>query len=233
GSTFWARQANVYVGGGWGTVKLGRQFAASYLANGAYDLTGQANYSVLDQTFGGDTYPYRGDSAIAYVTPNMGGFQAAIAYLNKNSGGINTDPAKPQTTWTAYGKNAWDIGAWYKSGALSAGIGANKDVIGTKTNYHLGAKYGFGNFTVGAGWHKGATKRGFNLGASAKFGAFTVTLDAVRVTKVEGGGKKFTSAVLDARYALSKRTFVYADILRLGNKDDDKTGWGLGIRHNF
>ena len=238
-NAFWARQANVYVSGGWGTLKLGRQFAASYLANGVYDLTGQANWSVLDNTFGGDTYPFRGDSAIAYVTPNMGGFQVAIAYLNKNSGGLNTNATRDRNgnlVPGVYGKNAWDLGAWYKNAGLSVGLGANKDVLGTKTNYHVGAKYDFGSFAAAAGWHKGATKRGFNLGASAKFGAFTVALDAVRVTKdtARVNNKKYTNYVLEGRYALSKRTFVYADVLRLDNVlGKGETGWGLGIRHNF
>ena len=30
-SAFWARQANLWLGGNWGTVKLGRQFSPSYL----------------------------------------------------------------------------------------------------------------------------------------------------------------------------------------------------------
>jgi predicted porin len=35
--------------------------------------------------------------------------------------------------------------------------------------------------------------------------------------------------VLEGKYALSKRTFLYADYLRL----DGDNNYGLGVRHNF
>ena len=38
-----------------------------------------------------------------------------------------------------------------------------------------------------------------------------------------------TNAVLEGRYALSKRTFIYAAALRL----DGTNNYGLGVRHNF
>ena len=41
--------------------------------------------------------------------------------------------------------------------------------------------------------------------------------------------KKYTNALLEAKYALSKRTFVYGDFLRL----DSTNNYGFGIRHNF
>ena len=72
-------------------------------------------------------------------------------------------------------------------------------------------------------------RRGFSLGAGAKFGACTVTLDLTRDTKNEWGTKKYTNGLLEAKYALSKRTFFYADFLRL----DGANNWGLGINHSF
>ena len=48
---FWSRQANIWLGGNWGTVKLGRQFTPSYLTTSTFELTGTANYSVLANTY--------------------------------------------------------------------------------------------------------------------------------------------------------------------------------------
>lgn len=230
GTHFWDRDANVFVAGSWGAFKAGRQVTPTHIAEYAYDLTGLANYSVMRGTYRANAFTAWADAALAYVTPNMGGLQAAVAFVSKNN--------IPGAT-----KNVWDLGAWYNNGGLGIGASVNKglDAAG-KTNYQLGAKYGFGNFTVAASYHNAvedvtdAIRRGFGLGVQAKFGAFTVTLDATRDTKNEWvvapgvlPGKKYTNALLEAKYSLSKRTFFYADVLRL----DGTNNWGLGIQHQF
>lgn len=224
---FWQRQANVFVGGGWGTIKAGRQFTVTHLAEGAYDLTGLANYSVVRNSFkalqlGGP----RADAALAYISPSMGGLTAAVAIVPKHN--------------SPTGKNIWDAGLIYANGPIGAGLSVNKGIDDGKTNYQLGAKYGFGNFAVAASYHSVSDnsklvgmaegiRRGFSLGASANMGAFTATIDVVRDTKNEWLGKKYTNGVLEGKYALSKRTFFYADFLRL----DGTNNWGLGIHHSF
>ena len=222
--TFWARQANVWIGGDWGTFKLGRQFVPSYLAQGAYDLTGQANYSVINNTYRAAAMTPRADSALAYVTPNMGGLTAAIGFVSKNDSGLD--------------KNVWDLGVMYNNGPIGAGLSVNKGLDDGKTNYQLGGKYSFGNFAVGASYHNSTgtktlagepRRRGFGLGASANFSGFTVTVDVTRDTKNQFHNKKFTNGVVEAKYALSKRTFVYGAALRL----DGQTNYGVGLRHNF
>ena len=220
--TFWARQANVFVGGGWGTIKAGRQVTVGNIVEGVYDLTGQANYSVVDRFLQRAGTPGRADAAIAYVSPNMSGLQAAVAYVNKNNNELIFGTRK----------DIWDAGVWYKNAGLAVGLSANK-ILGAKTQYQLGGKYDFGSFAVAASYHRtniNTNRRGFSLGAQAKLGAFTATLDAVRVTKDAATGK-FTSYVLEGKYALSKRTFLYADVVRDG--DVKETGWGLGIHHSF
>ena len=218
-SNFWARQANVWLGGNWGTVKLGRQFTPSYLTTATYELTGTANYSVLANTYNYAGMGSRANSAFAYVTPSFGGFTAALAYVTKTDLGLS--------------KAAWDLGMMYNNGPIAAGVSVNK--AGTsKTNYQAGAKYSFGNFALAGSYTQAsnqakAVRRGFGLGASAGFGAFTVTLDLTRDTKNEWTAKKYTNGVVEAKYALSKRTFVYGAYLRL----DGDNNYGVGVRHNF
>ncbi|MFD1893194.1 porin [Ottowia beijingensis] len=218
-SNFWARQANVWLGGNWGTVKLGRQFTPSYLAGSTYELTGAANYSVLSNTYNWAGIGSRANSAFAYVTPNFGGFSAALAYVTKTDLGAD--------------KAAWDLGLMYKNGPIGVGVSANKFST-SKTNYQVGAKYNLGNFALAASYTQASdvaknVRRGFGLGGSANFGAFTATLDLTRDTKNEWTGKKYTNGVAELKYALSKRTFVYGAFLRL----DDTNNYGIGVRHNF
>ena len=217
-SVFWSRQANLWLGGNWGTVKLGRQFTPSYLTTATYDLTGAANYSVLTNTYGYAGMGSRASSAFAYVTPNMGGLTAAVAFVSKNDTGSS--------------KNAWDLGVTYNNGPIATGVSVNK-VGNNKTNYQLGGKYNFGNFALAGSYSQASVgdlrRRGFGIGGTATFGAFALTLDMTRDTKNELTGKKYTNGVVEAKYALSKRTFMYGAFLRL----DSTNNYGIGVRHNF
>ena len=216
---FWSRQANIWLGGNWGTVKLGRQFTPSYLTTSTFELTGAALYSVLANTYKFAGIGRRANSAFAYITPNFGGFTGALAYVTK------TDLATP--------KDAYDLGLMYANGPIGVGVSVNKFST-SKTNYQAGAKYSFGNFALAGSYTQAsneakAVRRGFGIGGSANFGAFALTVDLTRDTKNEWTGKKYTNGVVEAKYALSKRTFVYGAFLRL----DDTNNYGIGVRHNF
>ena len=221
GAGFWGRTAKVWLGGGWGTFSLGRDYTASFKAIGAWELTGSALYSVV-----GNTYRYlsaaRDSSIIGYATPNMGGFTAEVNYILKQDG---LDAGKAGAKW--------DLGLKYVNGPIGLGASANKTKNG-KTNYHVGGKYNFGSFAVATSYSQTSNaanqrRRGFSLGGSANLGAFALTLDLTRDTKNEIGGKKYTNGVLEGKYALSKRTFLYAAYLRF----DDTNNYGIGVRHNF
>jgi len=222
---FWQRQANVSIGNPqqWGTIKLGRQFTPSYLANSMYELTGMANYTVV-----GNTYKFlgvtdrRAPSAFAYISPSFSGVTGAVGYVSRNDLGLK--------------KDVWDVAVLYGGGPISAGLGVNK-LANSKTNYQLGGKYDFGSFAVAASYTSAsrvndkAIRRGFGLGGSATFGAFTGTLDLSRdiKNKWDANSKKYTNGLVEVKYALSKRTSVYGAYLRL----DKTNNFGLGVHHNF
>ena len=217
-STFWGRQANLSISSAWGTLKLGRQYTPSYLINDAFDLTDQTNYSVL-----GDTYAIatRANSAFAYVSPNFNGLTAMAAFVSKND-----------CPTAACSKNAWDVGAMYANGPISAGASVNK-TGGGKTGYQVGGKYDFGAFLLAASYNQAVSvdeiRRGFELGGTVKFGALALTLDLTRDTRNDFGPKKYTNEMLELRYTLSKRTFLYAAYLHA----DHTNNYGIGIDHNF
>ena len=52
GPGFWSRNANMWVGGNWGTFKMGRTLNLSFYGVAAWELTGTANYSVVANTYG-------------------------------------------------------------------------------------------------------------------------------------------------------------------------------------
>lgn len=221
--TFWARQANLWIGGNWGTLKLGRQLTVSNQVQNLWDPTGQAGYSVSGNTYGYAGAGSRADSAISYVTPNFSGFQAGLAFVSKTETAVTTD------------KHMYDLGLWYNNGPLAAGFSYNK-LGDAKGQYQIGGKYNFNNFFLSAAYqatgraNNGADKRnGVTLGAGAKFGAFGLALDVTRDTKRPAGVKKYTNVALEGKYDLSKRTFFYG----FYGRQDGENGYGLGIRHNF
>ena len=212
GAGFWGRNANMWLGGNWGTFQMGRTLNPSFYGVAAWELTGTANYSVV-----GNTYGYvggaRNSSEFSYKTPDFGGLSAKLGYIMKADNGDNAK---------------WDLNVIYANGPIAAGLSANK-TKGQKVGYALGGKYNFGNFALAASYsdnHK--VRRGFSIGGTANFGAASVTLDLTRDTK-NLAGKKYTNGLLEGKYALSKRTFMYAAYLRL----DGNNNYGLGVRHNF
>ncbi|MCL1961437.1 MAG: porin [Desulfovibrionaceae bacterium] len=234
---FWGRYANVSVNGDWGGVKLGRQYTASYLVSSMYELTGTANYSVLGNTYNYAGVGIRTDSAFSYMTPTFNGFTAGLGFLSKN------DNAHSNI-------NVVDVGAMYIDGPIVVGLSFNKGTNG-KTGFQLGGKYNFGSFALAASYTQAVIpgtdmrRSGFELGGTVKFGAFSATLDLTRDTKNEWNetslgryayyglgpvaGKKYTNGLLELKYALSKRTFVYGAYLRL----DKTNNYSIGVNHSF
>jgi len=223
---FWGRIAHLWISSDWGTLRLGRQYTPSYLATLSYELTGTANYSLLGTTYKYATLGPRVDSAFSYWTPTFNGLTGAVAFVSKNDRKDNN--------------NVWDVAAMYASGSIMAGASVSKLSKG-KAGYQLGGRYNFGSFQLGASFNQSASlsdlnavRRGFELGGTAKFGAFSVTLDLNRDTKNQwasgqGVNKKYTNGLLELKYSLSKRTYVYGAYLR----SDKTNNYGIGIDHIF
>lgn len=224
-ANFWARAANLWIGGNWGTLTMGRQLNPSFWGVAAYELTGTANYSVIANTFGWGADHHRHSSMFAYKTPNMGGFTASLGYILKDDATVLAPSGE------GYQGAKWDLNAIYANGPLAVALSANK-AKDEKTGYALGGKYNFGSFVVSASYHNSREyrqRRGFAVGGTANLGAFAVTLDLTRTTKDFTGAKKYTNGLLEGKYALSKRTFAYAAYLRLQGLNN----FGIGLRHNF
>lgn len=234
------RAANIWLGGNWGVVQLGRAYTPSRNAMAAWELTALSNNSVAGLTHGvvGGEVGYRQNSQIVYKTPNIGGFAGEIGYV------LKADNAN---------RNKIDVGLRFENGPLSVGAAYNKTKT-LKANYAVGAQYRFGMFALAVGYYHsrnglygddvtgaiipGAVSGsdGFSLGGKVNFGAASVLLDVARQTKgnyelngVSYKSKKFTNALLEGRYALSKRTFAYGNYLRF----DGGNHYGIGMRHDF
>jgi predicted porin len=229
-----------------GTLMAGRNYTVQFDALMTYELTHLAQYSVLTDTYGfaGLPDPY-GSAQIKYRTPTFAGFSSEISYVPKADGAlVENGTANKSDRWT------WDV--TYDQGPIKAAAVVDKpshtQVGGNanKANWNIGGSYTFGRmFAVSASYNRtnnanqwqgnptvvyGARRAGWELGGSFFTGPFTVTLDLTRDTKNDlYGGRKYTNGVLEGKYNLSKRTYLFADYLRL----DGDNNYGIGIDHLF
>ena len=213
GGNLFSRAANMSLSGNFGTLRMGRTLTPSFYGVAAWELTGTANYSAVANQFSFAGVGPRQSSEFSYTTPKMGGFGATLGYVFK---GDNATHAKT------------DLNVIYGMGPIAVGLSYNKTQHSEK-NWALGGKYDFGTFQVAASYQDPATaKKGFTVGGSATLGPVVLTLDVARDT---GSAVKSTDTVIEAKYALSKRTFAYGAALRDGSAS--VTSYGMGIRHNF
>jgi predicted porin len=196
---------------------MGRTLTPSYYAFTVWDLTSAANYNVVNSQFGYAGLSSRQNAEFSYTTPEIAGLQATVAHvLAANNAGVSKD----------------DVSVSYRRGPLAAALSYNK-LSNTDKNLALGGSYDFGVVRLGASYQdaRGAGKgRGYTLGARVPVGLFSFGVDMARDTD-----RGDTDWLLEARYHLSRRTFVYAAQLSngAGKAAKEVNTSLLGIRHNF
>ncbi len=226
GGQLFSRAANVSLMGGFGEIRAGRSLTTSFYSVAAWELTGTANYSVVANQFSFGGYGPRESALVMYNSPKFGGLSFSASTVLKANGALN-----------GYAdKSKYDLAIGYAAGPLTAGFAYNK-ISGADASYVLGGKYDLGTFAVAGSYNNvGVTgaddKKGFTLGVSAPMGPVTLTADIARATN---SAYKNTDFLLEAKYALSKRTFAYAVYMRDGAMAGGKSvnGYSVGLRHNF
>ena len=225
GGELFSRAANMSLMGGFGEIRAGRSLTPSYYSVASWELTGTANYSVVANQFSYAGAGSRDSGLIMYRSPSFGGVTVDVGTVL--SGNALYTGGVPAT-----GKSKTDLTATYAAGPVTASLAYNK-VSSFEKNVALGGKYNFGSFAVAASYQDPAgAKKGFTIGASAPMGPVTLTADIARATD---SANKNTDFVLEAKYALSKRTFAYGVYMRDGAVSGAKSvnGYAVGVRHNF
>jgi len=245
-----ARAANVSLMGGFGEIRAGRSLTPSFYSVAAWELTGTANYSAVANQFGFGGQNSRNDGLIMYRSPSFGGLTVDLGMVLAGNC-VNTSAVVTggDCTATTKGKAKMDLTATYKAGPLVASFAYNKvsgnDPTGgakRDASYVIGGKYDLGMMAVAGSYHNidvsgnADTKKGFTLGVSVPMGPVTLTADVARATNNSSTVNfKNTDFVLEAKYALSKRTFAYGVYMKDGATAGNKSlnGFALGVRHNF
>jgi predicted porin len=234
GATFWAGQAWVGLQGGFGAVRLGRQYTPVRRALEPGDVTAFSWYNNGDG-LGGVTTRFNND--VSYQSPSLGGVTIHAAYA---AGESTTTPIDNDLG------DAFGVSGVGRFGPATVGLGYHNISAGdapgvddtTELALSLGAK--FGNFGVGlAGAQKEVNnikRKAYFLSGSAGLGAGTIYLTLKQDD--QGTDLDNTGIGLTYSHGLSKRTFLYASlgynkVEQAVGEDAKPRSIALGVRHFF
>jgi len=253
----WQRRSTVSLTGGFGEIRLGRDYTPDFWNHTVFDPFGTngvgSSVNVFDASGSGATTVVRANNSIGYFLPGgLGGVYGQVmlaageeAVGNKHMGFRVGYAAGPLNVALAYGKTA----------STSAVDWTRLNIGGS---YNLGFMTAMFQYITSETSGGAADGRGLNnilLGANIKAGAGTFKVSYV---KADGDGKTAGEKARDAtqlafgyQHPLSKRTSLYGHYARVSNKNGanftasasgpssaqalgkGSTGYEFGINHSF
>jgi predicted porin len=244
------RRSTVSLMGGFGEVRLGRDYTPQFWNTTVFDAFGtngpgsSLNVSTNHLGSGAGTF-VRADNSLGYFLPgNLGGLYGQVQ-MSAGEGNVTNNGLNKHTSFR--------IG--YAAGPLNVAVASGKTETGANdfkmTNFGASYKFGFGTLT---GYSNKQTfgavsEKLLHVGGLIPFGATTVRLGYTK-NDTSGGAfatrdaSQFAAGVV---YDLSKRTAVYSDVSRISNKTGASYNNGgtantagrkanafdIGVRHSF
>ena len=243
------RRSTVSLNGGFGEVRLGRDYTPQFWNLTVFDPFGTNGVGTTvthDAKLAGPTGT-RASNSIGYFLPgNLGGFYGqAQYYMGEN----NSNAANKKDGNGLAGRVGFANGPINVALALSE----TKYLTGDIQSINLGGQYDLGVAKIMAHYSQdeidgGADGKGFLIGGLIPMGAGEIRL-AYSTYKIDTAGANPRSDKIALGYVhnLSKRTALYATYAHVKNKNgatqslngsvtaagDNSNGYDFGIRHSF
>lgn len=253
------RRSTLGLSGGFGEVRLGRDYTPTFYNHSAYTVFGTNGLGNSLQTFStlgsGTSTGVRANNSISYFTPTIAGFQGQLMVGLKESAATNTP-----NEYTG-------VRIVYNAGPLSASVATASEGSNVATDSYkrtnVGATYDFGVAKLFAFYNDGkfGARKGkqFAIGATAPVGPGLLKAsyaqadyNAAAITATPAANDA-THITIGYDYPLSKRTTIYGVVSRVSNDGagtftanglsgaaaapmtpgGNSTGYGIGVRHNF
>jgi predicted porin len=228
----WQRRSTVSLMGGFGEVRLGRDYTPSFWNYTVFDpfgTNGVASMSnTVNSTFGSATTFVRANNTVGYFLPAMGGVYGQVqvaagegATGNKYMGGRLGYSGGPVNVAAAFGKT-------YKTGAM----------VDDYTDVNVGGSFNLGFMSLLGQYSKRdystQNQKTMLIAATVPFGASTLKASYVK-SSGESAAKDAKQFGLGYQYDLSKRTALYATYGKLDKTGSasDVTAYEGGLRHSF
>ena len=237
------RRSTVSLMGGFGEVRLGRDYTPQFWSETVYDPFGTNGVGTTRTLGPGGITAVRASNGVAYLSPRMGGFGIwAQTYM-----GENPSSGAPSNAGTG---NA--IRLTYDGGPISVAGAYSKTIAGSGTDLesaNIGASYNFGMATVMGlitkerftGFHD---IDGYLIGGLVPMGPGTIR---IAFSNSDNGTAKTDQLALGYVYDMSKRTSLYGTLVTVNNSggafaalngavtsvNGSSNGVDLGIKHSF
>jgi predicted porin len=255
----WQRRATVSLLGGFGEIRLGRDYTPDFWNHNVFDPFGTNGVgnstNLFDASGSGATTVVRANNSIGYFLPGgLGGVYGQLmvaagegAVGNKHMGFRVGYAAGPLNVALAYGKTS-----------ASEGPAVDWKRLNLGASYNLGFMTLMGQYIMSdtsGGSADGRELTNYVIGANVKAGAQGTF--KVSYVRSDGDGKTASEKARDAsqiafgyQHALSKRSSVYAHYGRVSNKTGanwavantgpsvvgngfKSTGYEFGVNHSF
>lgn len=253
------RSAWASLSGGFGELRLGRDYTPTFYADANYDpfgVNGAGTNRIFTNGLAGNVNHLRASNAVSYFLPgNLGGFSGQLMYAFNNTAsnaGVTKDDGKYLGGRVGY--DAGPISLLVATGQTKSAAQGDVRTTSIAGSYNLGVaklsaeysqdKYGAANALPNE------KQKGYLLGAvvpvgdgeiHASFVSQKATYDAQTVEA------KYNQYSLGYVYNLSKRTALYADYSHVSNKGSaafalnsavitagsSSSGYDIGVRHSF
>ena len=240
------RRSTVSLGGGWGEVRLGRDYTPQFWNLTVFDpfgTNGVGTTQTLNSSLGGPV-AIRASNSIGYFLPgNLGGFYGQLQhYRGENNNNVANDG-----TGTA-------MRVGYANGPANAALAysTTKYATGDIKSTNLGGQWDFGVAKLMGHYVRdrvsgSATGKGGLIGALVPVGPGEIRLAYSTYKNNLAGTPKTNKIALGYVHNLSKRTAVYTTYARVKNSggaaqalngsgnaaNQNSTGYDFGIRHSF
>ncbi|MFN7857272.1 MAG: porin [Acidovorax sp.] len=243
------RRSTVSVSGGFGEVRLGRDYTPQFWNITNFDPFGTNGVGTTQtQTNLGGVVNTRASNSIGYFLPgNLGGFYGQAQYYM----GENLSNAANKKDG-----NGMALRVGYRNGPIEAALALaeTKYLAGNIKAMNLGGSFDLGVAKLMAHYNQdkisnGAEGTGFLLGATVPMGAGLIraSYSTYEIDNVTGLDPRANKLALGYVHNLSKRTALYATYARVTNKNgsavalnssstaanNSSSGYDIGVRHSF
>lgn len=249
------RRSTVSLAGGWGELRLGRDYAVQYYNRFEFDPFGNNGVGASQTNAGslGGPVSSRVSNAIMYFLPaKLGGFYGEAQYYlgeNPSNAGATEDDG-----------TGGGVRVGYRAGPLNVAVAhartqyARTATTGDITSSNIAARYEFGSFIAMAGYYRdtvdrlvGVTGRGAQVGGIYRVGSGDIKAQWSSYKTSAAGGPETKKISLGYVHNLSKRTALYGTYARVRNSagattalngsttaaNQSSSGFDLGLRHSF
>lgn len=246
------RRSTVSLGGGWGELRLGRDYTPQFWNLTVFDpfgTNGIGTNQMLNSQAAANSVAVRASNSIGYFLPgNLGGFYGQLQHYR----GENASNAANSSDG-----NGTALRVGYANGPANAALsyGTTKYATGDIKSTNLGGQWDFGVAKLMGQYGRdrisgSSTGKGGLIGALVPVGPGEIRLAYSTYKTDVAGTPKTNKLALGYVHNLSKRTAVYATYARVKNSggaaqsvqpgaagnptaNSNSTGYDFGIRHSF